>query len=411
VSHVRLLLRLEARRLGDPFRHPSPGAWASLALPALLVAGALWLGAESVRPDVEDGDGAILLGLLVSGVVAFQAYPLLFRPADDGFQRRLGVPARALYAVRALRLLALAALVVAALMIPYLATGTPLARPLAVALAGATFAWGAALFAIAGAARRIADPQARPGPWGRTIPFAPGLKDAAPLVFAPLGPFVGGAFAARFATLPALPSGAWAALFAAAGAALALAGLRRFGRALPRFAPQAGEMAYAPPPEAGEAGLVIGRGVAAALPARAGAVRARDAAVAGRRFRGATRLAWPVGIVAALALLRAGADPQVRTWVVAAGAVALAAQGAAVVGVGRMERGGRRWIDRAAGVSQADRLLGRWAAGFGMGLAVAVPGGIGWAVGVPGGGAWLWPLAAAAMALAAAGASLAAAGR
>jgi hypothetical protein len=406
-----LLLRLEARRLTDPLRNPNPATLASIGIPAVLAAGALWMGGESVRPEVEDGQGAILLGLLVAGIAAFQAYPVLFRPSDDGFLRRLGLPARALYGVRALRLLALTLVTVAALLIPYLATGVPLLLPLAVAAAGGIVGWGAACFALAGAAWRIADPAAAPGMFGRTIPLAPGLRDAAPLVFAPLGPLVAGAFAARMVLLPALPPALWLALCAAAGGALALAGAARFERALPRFAPQAGEMAYAPPPEAGEVGLVIGRGVAALLPARAGAVRARDAAVAARRFRGATRLAWPVAIVGALAVLRAGGDPQVRSWVVAAGAVALAAQGAALVGVGRLERGGPRWIDRAVGASLADRLLGRWAAGFGMGLAVAVPVGLAWAIGVPGGGAWGWPAAAAGVSLVASGASLAAAGR
>ena len=411
MTDLALLLRLEARRLADPFRAPSPGAWAALLLPAALGVGALWVGAEAVRPDAEDGDGAILLGLLVAGIVAFQAYPVLFRPADDGFLRRLGVPARALYAVRALRLLALALLAVAALMVPYLATGTLGMRALAVAASGAAAGWGAALFAMAGAARRIAEPERRPSAWGRTIPMAPGLGAAAPLVFAPLGPLLAGAFAARLALVPVLLPAAWAAAFAVGGLALAAAGARRFEGALPRFAPQAAEMAYAPPPEAGEAGLVIGRGLAAVLPARAGAVRARDAAVASRRFRGAARLAWPVAIVAALAVLRAGDDPRVRTWVVAAGATVLVAQAAALVGLGRLERGGGRWLDRSAGVRLADRLAGRWAAGFGMGLALAAPVGIAWALMVPGGGAWLWPAAAALVALVAAGASLAAAGR
>ena len=60
-----------------------------MALPAALGLAALWLGAESVRPDPRSEDGAIGLGLLIASPIAFWAYPILFRPSDDGLLRRL----------------------------------------------------------------------------------------------------------------------------------------------------------------------------------------------------------------------------------------------------------------------------------------------------------------------------------
>jgi hypothetical protein len=408
---LRLLLSLEARRLADPFRHPRPGAWVGVGLPALLGIAALWLGAESVRPDAADGDGAIALGLLVSAPIAFWAYPILFRPADDGLLRRLGIPARAAYGLRAMRLGALVLLIILLLMIPYIATRTLGVLPIAAAAAAGLTAWGMALSSLSGAAARIANPARRleltsmmMGPDGE-------LVRAGPMVWAPLPAVITGAFAARLVLVDALPPAAWTAVFAVLGVGLARVGARRFERAAPRFSPQAAEMAYAPAPDAGDARLVIGRGLARVLPARAGAVRARDAAVVARRFRWAGRVAWPVAVVCVLAILRAGERPAVQGWVAGAGAVVLAMQAAAVIGLGRMERGGRRWLDRAAGLAVADRLLGRWAAAFGMALALVIPVGITWALVLGGSTAWLWIAAAAGSALVASAASLAAAGR
>jgi hypothetical protein len=409
-SPFRLLLSLEARRLADPFRQPRPGAWVGVGLPALLGVAALWLGAESVRPAV-DGDGAIALGLFVAGPIAFWAYPILFRPADDGLLRRLGIPARASYWLRAGRLAALALLVLLLLMIPYAATGTLGARPLAVAGAGALAAWGMALSSLAGAAATIANPGRRLELTSMMMGPDPELVRAGPLVWAPLPSVIVGAFAARLSLAGGMPPAAWTAVFAVLAAALARLGARRFERAAPRFSPQAAEMAYAPAPDAGDAGLVIGRGLARVLPARAGAVRARDAAVVARRFRWAGRVAWPVAVVCVLALLRAGERPAVQGWIAGAGAVVLAMQAAAVIGLGRMEREGRRWLDRAAGLATADRLLGRWAAAFGMALALVIPVGITWALVLGASDAWIWMAAAAGSALVASAASLAAAGR
>jgi hypothetical protein len=408
---VRLLLALEARRLAEPLRHPRPGVWAALAFVTAVVVGGLWLAADAVRPDATDGDGAVLLGALVSAALAFQAYPILFRPADDGFLRRLGISARAAYRLRALRLLALAAGILVLVSIPYVVAGAGLAPALAVAGTALAVAWGTSLLRLSAAAWRMVDPEGKPGPWGRVLPFPPELGPAAPMVFAPLWPLIAGAFAGRFVLIPGTWPAAWLVAAAAAGLLMAAMGERPFARAAPRFGPRAGEMAYAPPPTAGASGLVIGRGIAAVLPRRAGAVRARDAAVVARRYRWAARAAWPVAIVASLAVLRAGDSPAVRGWAVAAAAVVLALQASALLSLGRLERGGTRWLDRAAGIRPIDRLVGRWAAGFGLSLGVVVPLGLAWLIVLSLPGAGLWLAAGAATAAVAATASLALAGR
>jgi hypothetical protein len=408
---LRLLVGLEARRLADPFRHPRAGTWGAVAFAGTVVVGGLWLAADGARPDLSAGEGMILLGALVSGPVAFWAYPVLFRPADDGFLRRLGVEVRAVYALRALRLLALALGLLLLLMVPYAASGAPLGVPLAVALGGALPAWGTALWALSRAARHTVDPGFRPGPGARMMGADPDLVRAGPMVFAPILPLLVGAFAARLSLGAAVPTGARLAAFAALGAAFALAGARSFAAAHPRFAPRSLEMAYVPPPPAGQTGLVVGRGLAALLPRRAGAVRARDAAVVARRYRWAVRAVWPVSIVASLAVLRAGDDPAVRGWAAAAAALVLALQGGALLALGRLERDGGRWLDRAVGIRLRDRLLGRWAAGFGLSLGVVVPLSLAWLIVLPPPGAALWLAAGAGAAAVAAIASLALAGR
>ncbi|HST63517.1 MAG TPA: hypothetical protein VLK84_32700 [Longimicrobium sp.] len=406
-----LLFSLEARRLADPFRHPRPGAWIGVALPAALGLAALWLGAESVRPDPRNEDGAIGLGLLIASPIAFWAYPILFRPSDDGLLRRLGIPARASYGLRSARLGALSLLVVLLALVPFAATGTLDGLAVAVALTAGLVGWGASLSSLAGAGERVVRPARKLELTSMMMGPDRELAHAGPLVWAPLKPVILSAIAARLVLVSALPPAAWVAVFAVAAGLLAMLGARRFERAAPRFSPQAAEMAYAPAPEAGDAGLVIGRGLARVLPRRAGAVRARDAAVVGRRFRWAGRVVWPVSIVCVLALLRAGERPEVQGWVAFAGALVLAMQAIAVIGLGRMERDGRRWLDRAAGLRAGDRLLGRWATAFGMALGLAVPVGIVWGLIVPGSTGWLWPAAAAGSAAVASAASLAAAGR
>lgn len=406
-----LLLRLELRRLSDAFLHPRAAAWIGILLPVALAVGALWAAGESVRPDLSTGDGVILLGLLVSGPVSIQSYPILFRPADDAFLRRLGIHPDALFGLRALRLLVLALLIAAAVTVPYLATGQTVGRPLAIALAGGVATWAVSLWAQANAA---ASTVAGHGPSmaGRSLGgWDPELAAAGALVFAPIWPLVAGAAAARFVgdavwTMPLrlLP-------VLVLSLALLPMGARAFARALPRFAPHAGELAYAPPPDASGGELVVGRGIAGVLPRRAQAARARDAVVIGRRYRWAQRLAWPVAIVGGLAMVRAGGNPAVRAWVSLACGAMLAAQAAAVVALGRSERGRARWTDRVLGLALADRLVGRWAAAFGLALAVALPLAAGWWIGVEGGRGWTWLAAAAATSLVAAGTSLAAAGR
>jgi hypothetical protein len=156
---------------------------------------------------------------------------------------------------------------------------------------------------------------------------------------------------------------------------------------------------------------VVGRGWAALLPRHAGAVRSRDAAVVARRYRWAVRAVWPVSIVASLVVLRAGDDPAVRGWAAAAAALVLALQAGALLALGRLERDGGRWVDRGVGIRLRDRLLGRWAAGFGLSLGVVVPLSLAWLIVLPPPGAALWLAAGAGGAAVASIASLALAGR
>ncbi|HEU4454718.1 MAG TPA: hypothetical protein VFR81_16740 [Longimicrobium sp.] len=411
-GHLALLLRLEATRLGDAFRHPRAGTWAGVLLPAALVVGGLWLAGESWRPDVREGNGRFGLGLLAAAPVALQAYTLLFRPGDDGFLRRLGIPARSIFGLRALRLLAVALATALALMIPRVATGGGVGAPLAVALASALVAWAVSCWKFAGAAELTVKPGHRPGLLSKSMGFDPDLVKAGPLVFAPVLPAVAGGVAALLAgidfgaTLPVR-----AAILIALSFLLLPSAAKRFERAIPRFGPHAGELAYAPPPEAGDSHLVIGRGLARVLPRRAGAVRARDAVVVDRRFRWAGRAVAPLAVFAVLALIRAGDDAAVRGWVTLACGALLAAQGMAVVALGRSERGRARWLDRASGLTLADRLLGRWAAAFGLSLGLVIPLSVGWAVSVSTSPGWWWIAGAAAGAALASAASVAAAGR
>lgn len=405
-----LLLRLEARRLSDAFRHPRPAAWFGILIPVALAAGALWASGESVRPDITTADGVVLLGMLVAGPVAIQTYPILFRPADDAFLRRLGIDVKAVFGLRALRLLALTLAVAVAVLIPFVSTGQPVARPLVIALSAGVVTWGTSLWMHARAAGSTVSGRP-PSVTARLLGPDPELVKAGALVYAPLGPLIPGAIAALFAAEPMWTLPLRLALIAALSLAMLPLGARAFARALPRFAPHAGELAWAPPPDATGGELVIGRGIASVLPLRVQAVRARDALVVGRRYRWAQRLAWPVAIVGALAVLRAGGSPGVRAWVTLACGAMLAAQAAAIVALGRSERGRTRWTDRTLGLGTGDRLLGRWATAFGLALAVALPMAAAWWIGVEGASGWPWLAAAAGGALVASAASVAAAGR
>jgi len=410
-SGLRLLLRLEARRLSDAVRHPRPAAWLGILLPAALAIGGLWAAGDSVRPDLSDSAGVILLGLVVSTPITLQAYPILFRPSDDAFLRRLGIAPRAQFSLRAMRLGVLAIVAVIAVLIPFISTGKPLGMPLVIASAAAAASWAASLAFQARAAMRIATGARRALAAGTMQAFDPELAAAGALVFAPLAPVAAGAAAAAFAVAPVLGMAPRLAIVAGACAACVPVAAGMFARALPRFAPHAGELAYAPPPDATGGELVIGRGIATLLPRGAQAVRARDAVIVGRRYRWASRTAWPAAIVAGLVVLRAGAHPQVRVWVTLACGALLAAQAAAVVALGRGERGRTRWMDRALGLTAANRLAGRWATAFGLAMAVALPMALAWWIAVEQGGGWTWMAAAAGVALVASTASLAAAGR
>jgi hypothetical protein len=406
-----LLLAHDRRRITAVVKRPRPGVWLSILLPLLLVGGALGAAGADALPDSREVGGAVGLGFLASAPLAFLSYGVLFRPADDPFLRRLGLAPTSLYLERALRLLGIALGVALLLLVPFLSAAAPVGRPLSVLLGTALAAWGAALLALSAAARLTADPDRRPGFASRMMGFDRELVRAGPVVYAPLAPLAAGLMSAAWIGASTGIGSARAAAIGLAGLFLAAAAAAPFAQALPRFAPQALEMAFSPPPEAGEAGLVLERGVGRLLPLRARAVLARDAVITARRFRWSTTLVWPVAILSAIALARWGELPQVRTWVLAAGMLTLAAQGAAVISLGRLERSGPGWLDHATGLSLFDRWLGRSAFGFGLTLWLAVPLGLAWGLWAGIGSGWMWVSAGAATAVVAAGASLAAAGR
>ncbi|CAN5902991.1 hypothetical protein BH23GEM7_BH23GEM7_42140 [soil metagenome] len=412
-GEIALLLLHETRRLAARVRRPEVGVWLGIGLPAVLVAGGLWAAGERALPALEDVAGAVMWGFLVSVPLSFFAYGILFRPVDDPFLRRLGVSARALFVVRALRLLGLALLVALVAVIPALAVGAPLRRPLAITLGALLPAWGLALLTLTAAARSIARTREghRPGISSRFVKWDRELAAVAPLAYAPLVPLFGGMVAAGVVAAAPGAEAVRALILSLASVGVAALAARPFALALPRFAPQALEMTYSPPPAAGEAGLAPRRGLARLLPRRVALVRARDLAVAERRFRWASTLIWPVALASFVALGRWGDDPMVRGWVLAAGVLALLAQAGAVIGLGRLERRGPRWIDRSAGISAGVRWSGRWAFGFGLVLWLVIPLGIFWGLWAPVGSGWLWLLAGGATAAVAALASVSAAGR
>lgn len=407
-SDAALLLRLDAARLRGSVLRPTPGPWIGIVLPLLLLAVGMGAAGLHLRPRLEDVEDAVGLGLLVSGVVASAAYPVLFRPVDDAFLRRLGLAPAALFAHRALRVFALSAAVALFFLLPFATAGAPLAHPLSVGAAAALAAWGAALPALSAAARSVVG-EGRPGIASRAMLGDAELVRASPLIWAPLAPLLAGAVAAG--VVGAAPGAARLLGVAGASLAAALLAARPFARALPRFAPRAAEMAFEPPPAAGETVLVVRRGAWRLLPRAAAAARARDAAMVARRYRWAERLVWPVAVGGVVALVRWGDAPGVRAWVMAAGAVVLAAQGAALVALGRGERGRTRWLDRALGLGGGARLLGRWAAGAGLATWLALPLALAWGARAPGGIGWEWLGAALAASGAAAALSVAAAGR
>src|SRR5690606_5008277 len=178
---VLLLLRLDARRLADSLRRPS-GSWIGVGLPLLLLAGFLWVVGGAAVPRVDGAGGAMTLGLLVAGPLAFAGYGTLFGGSDSAFLRRLGIPARALYHERALRLLLRALGWAGPVLPPFLSAGVPRARPVAVVLAGSLAAGGVGTAALTAAALAVSVRRPEQG-WGC---LAMGMWDMELAAIAPL---------------------------------------------------------------------------------------------------------------------------------------------------------------------------------------------------------------------------------
>jgi hypothetical protein len=407
---VRLLQGLALRRFASAARNAPVALALGLAIPALAAVAVLLGSGSGAAPDLASGDGVILLGLLVSAPTALLAYPVLFRPADDGFLRHLAIHPGALFTLRALRLGAYAAGLLLALLLPYLAAGQSVAKPLAIGLAAAALAWASALWSHARAAGRTG-PGTRLTLAGASLGPDLELARAAALVFAPLWPLLAGATGAVWMAAPVVPLTLRAAVVIGLSAILFGLARRGFAAALPRFAPYAADLAWAPPLSAAGGEFAVGVGVWRVLPARVQAVRARDALLLGRRYRWSMRLAWPVAGIGGLALLRGGAHPGVRSWVALAAGALLLAQAGAVLALGRSERGRTRWLDRSLGLGDPVRLGGRGLATLGMGSLVVLPLVAAWWIGVPQPAGWSWLPALAAGALLAAGAANLAAGR
>jgi hypothetical protein len=390
-------------------RRPAPGPAAAVLLPIGLLLAILWGVGRSAGPAVPDAEAAVLLGLLVSGPVAFLAYGTLFRIPDEPLLRRLGFPAREIYVERVIRLLLIAMAIAAAAGVPFLASGASLTRPLAVAAGAAIAAWGTGAASAAAAARSVSTVGRR----GYGL-LAIGIWDAevrrvAPLLYAPLVPFLAGTVAAGYVGASSGTGVARVAVVTAIAYGAAIAGRAWHSQALPRFAPRALEMGFDPPP-AGVGEMSVGRGAGRLLPRGAAAVWVRDSLMVNRRFAWAPRVVWPVVILSFVGLARWGGDPATRGWVAAAAFIALLVQAVAAVALGRLERAGRRWVDRSLGLTWPHRLLGRWAWGFGASLWLTIPLGLSWSWWSGTGGGWAWVAAGSATAAAGAVASLTAAG-
>ncbi|MEX2581791.1 MAG: hypothetical protein WD766_00830 [Gemmatimonadota bacterium] len=393
-AHLRLLVDLGAERIAASLRRPTPRLVLGAALPVVVLGSALWTLGRVGVPNATGAAGGMTLGLLVAGAISFLAYGVLFGGSDGLFLRQVGTSGSALYVERGLRLALVGGSAAGALVVPFLAAGERPEPALWIGLSSAFFAVGMATLAYAWAVR-VTTTAGEDRPLSAGIrQWDPELARAAPLVYAPLLPFLGGATAGAVAG--AVPA-AWsiAGLSVAFGGVGILLGGRLFGSAAARFLPQAAEMAYAPPPEGEGEAFRVGRGLSALLPRAAAAVWVRDAAVASRRFGWAARVTWPVAVVSIIALARWGASSATHVWVLAAVGLALLIQSAAVVGLGLAERRGPRWIDRASGVATWERYLGRWAWSWGLSLWLLVPVGLAWWwwSGQP--GAPLWPIAGA----------------
>jgi len=404
-SQARIILGLSLRRMVAGVRRPRLESWVPALLTFAVVAGILRMGAGTARDAVLDPAGAAMVGFLVTAPLSFFGYGVLFRGPDGPFLLRIGAAPAIVYAERALRFTTLAVLLVGAVVTPFLMGGGDLAGAVRIAGAAGLLATPLGLLAFTGAADLVAT--------GRGTIMASGLRDrelaaAAPLIYAPLVPLVAGVVGAMVAATA--PGGTFLVAVLAAGPLVVLAG-RIYARSLPRTLAATSEMRYEPPASVAT-DFRRSTGLAAILPARVGALRARDVAVVERRFRWAVRLAWPVVLGTLIAVARWGDDPAVRGWVVALAGGLLILQGVALIGLGWSEGRGTRWLDRSLGAGPGIRYAGRWAAGISLALWTVVPVAIIWALWAPVGGAGLWlaagvalPGAAAVISIAAAGAS------
>lgn len=407
---LRHLLALDLQRLRSLVEYPTVASTASVLVPTLVVLSALWVLGSARAPTVAGPAGALTLGLLVAGSTAFVSHGLLFGGDDLRFLGRLGVSGRDLYRERGCRLLVAALLIGIALAIPSLVGLREGGRTLAIATTAAAVTTAAAAVMYGWAAKAIS----RPGSGrvlGAGMGFDQELARAAPLVYAPIPPFLVGALCGAAAGAPG--GYPWVVAAVALGLvppALQL-GSNLFSSVAARFLPAAAEMSFVPPPRNGGESFRVGRGLSGLLPKRAAAVWVRDAAVGTRRFGWAARVTWPVVGVSFIALARWGDLPVARIWVLTVVGLALLVQAAAVIGLGRIERSGRRWFDRSLGATTFDRLAGRWSWAWGLSLWLVLPVGLAWGWWADGGALWLWPLAGAFSATVATSASLLTAAR
>ncbi|MQA90025.1 MAG: hypothetical protein GEU90_07310 [Gemmatimonas sp.] len=394
-GHLGLLFELGWQRIGGLLRSPTPKLVLGVGLPAAVLCSALVVLGRAGVPNPSGAAGGLTLGLLVSATLSFLSYGVLFGGSDNLFLRQLGVAGRELYLERGLRLCFAGAVTVVAVLIPFAAAGDPLGPPLVIGLTAAAVCLGTANLAYAWAARSTAGGGSNRLLSAGIRQWDPGLARAAPLVYAPLLPFLAGSFAG------AVVGGAQqlTGLLVLASVVVAVAGTRLgaalFAPASARFLPTATEMSYAPPPEGGGEEFRQRRGLASLLPRPAAAVWVRDATVGSRRFGWAARVTWPVVIVSIVALARWGESSAAHAWVVAAVGLALVIQAAAVVGLGIVERHGPRWIDRSMGIAWRHRFAGRWAWSWGLSLWLLVPVALAWWWWSGFGTAWAWPVAGA----------------
>lgn len=409
-SVLRHLLGLDLQRLRCFVRYPTVASAASVLVPAAVVLSALWMLGRMRAPTAAGPEGALTLGLLVAGSTAFVSHGLLFGGDDLRFLGRLGVSGRDLYMERGCRLLTAALVIAFLLSVPSLVGGAEGGRSLAIAIASALSTTAVAVTIYGWAARAITNPGIS-RVLGAGMGFDMELAKAAPLVYAPVPPFVLGAVTAVLAGAP----GGYPWAIAAGSAVLVIPafrlGARLFDSVSPRFLPAAAEMSFVPPPRNGGESFRVGRGLSALLPTRAAAVWVRDSAVGGRRFTWAARVTWPVVGVSFVALARWGELPVARIWVLTVVGLALLVQAVAVIGLGRIESSGRRWIDRSLGATTLDRFIGRWSWAWGLSLWLLIPTGLAWGWWADGGPFWLWPLAGAFTTLVATSASLLTAAR